>query len=228
MIYLTSADHQGGEIVVKLRGQEKTVFNPSKTEEHFASWYPDSKPQPVKSGYALVIVFSCVPVRSDIGESALLVRDETRAIRHTLKRWLAGNVESRGRNALYYPFERDYKGRKLRFRELTHGDEGRIQVLKRLSEKLAFKLYLGHIEQEQKKLENSDSYEEIKGGACITKLVDLDGRFVTKSLNLDKAHVREGFFDGIKWESEEQGVCLYCKSKLQRRSKTETLHCPVC
>ncbi|GFP56404.1 hypothetical protein TASIC1_0006057400 [Trichoderma asperellum] len=206
MIYLPSADHQGGEIVVKLRGQEKTVFDPKNTEEHFASWYPDSKPQPVKSGYALVIVFSFVSVRSDVSESALLVRDETRAIRHTLKRWLAEDVESRGRNALYYPLERDYKGRKLRFRELTHGDEGRLQVLKKLSEKLAFKLYIGHVEQEQKKLENSDSYEEIKGGACITKLVDLDGRLVTKNLNLDKAHVREGFFDGIKWESEQHGA----------------------
>lgn len=215
MVYLPSADHQGGEIVVKFRGQEKTVFNPKKTEECFASWYPESKPQPVKSGYALVLVFSWVPMKSSIIESALLVRDETRAIRHTLQRWLAVDVESRERNALYHPLERDYKGRKLCFKELMYGDGGRLHVLKNLSEKLAFKLYLGYIEQDQKKIENSDIYEDIKEGTRITNLLDLDGNLVAKDLHLDNAHVREGFFNGIKWESELHGVCLYRKPKLQ-------------
>ncbi|KAL6906726.1 hypothetical protein GGI43DRAFT_238299 [Trichoderma evansii] len=204
MVYLPSADHQGGEIVVKFRDQEKIVFNPKKTEECFTSWYPNSKPLRLESGYALVIVFSFVPVNGAISDSALLVRDETRAIRHTLKRWLAKGIESRERVALYHPCERFYhKEHRLCLKRLRFADEGRVRLLKKFSEQFDFKVYLGYIEKDKKKLENSDRYEDVKGGTRITKLVDLDGRVVAKNLFLDEAHVREGFFDRMILEHEE-------------------------
>lgn len=224
MIYLPSADHQGGEVATKFGGREKTVFSPNKTEEHFTSWFPNSKLQPVKSGYALVIVFSFVPVKGSISGSALLWRDETRAIRHTLKRWLTKDAGSREKIALYCPLEGDYRTRKLRFKQLRSQDEGRVQVLKRISDNFGLKLYFGHIEHDQKKkFENSDDYEDTKGGPRIAKLVNLDGRLVTENLHLDKAHVPEGFFNGMKWESDKRGVCPQCKPKLQCRSKAEIL-----
>ncbi|UKZ62370.1 uncharacterized protein TrAtP1_003620 [Trichoderma atroviride] len=202
MVYLPTADLQGGEIVNRFGRKEKTVFNPNKTEEHLASWYPNYKPQRVKSGYALAVLFTFFPIKGTINGSALFWRNETRAIRHTLKRWLSKDVKSRERIALYHPIQGNYMtSRRLCLKELMMADVGRVQMLKRISDNFGFKLYLGHIERDQKKLEGDGGYEDIKGSTRITKLLDLDGRLVTENLRLDEAHVPEGFFNCINWES---------------------------
>ncbi|KAM0459165.1 hypothetical protein ACHAO4_002557 [Trichoderma viride] len=202
MVYLPTADLQGGGIVTKFGGREKTIFNPNKTEEHLACWYPNSKPQRVKSGYALAILFTFFPIKGTIAPSALFWRDETRAIRHTLKRWLSKDAGSRERIALYHPIEGDYMNRKLCLKELRRADDGRVQILKRISDNFGFKLYLGHIERDQKKLEDGGGYEDIKGSTRIAKLLDLDGRLMTENLRLDEAHVPKGFFNRISWDSQ--------------------------
>lgn len=207
MVYLPTADLQGGGIVTKFGGREKTVFNPNKTEEHLACWYPNSKPQRVKSGYALAILFTFFPIKGTIAPSALFWRDETRAIRHTLKRWLSKDAGSRERIALYHPIEGDYMNRKLCLKELRRADDGRVQILKRISDNFGFKLYLGHIERDQKKLEDGGGYEDIKGSTRIAKLLDLDGRLMTENLRLDEAHVPKGFFNRISWDSQWRRVC---------------------
>lgn len=215
MVYLPTADLQGGGIVAKFGGRAKTVFNPSKTEEHFASWFPNPKPQRVKSGRALAILFTFVPIKGNISGTALFWRNETRAIRHTLKRWLSKDVGSRERIALYHPIVRDAMNRKLCLKELNKADDGRVQILNKISDNFGFKLYLGHIERHQKQREDSGAYEDIKGSTRIAKLLDLDGRLVTENLRLDEAHVPNGFFDCMKWESQWRRVCSYCKPKLQ-------------
>ncbi|KAM0471814.1 hypothetical protein ACHAPX_009207 [Trichoderma viride] len=202
MVYLPTADLQGGGIVAKFGGRAKTVFNPSKTEEHFASWFPNPKPQRVKSGRALAILFTFVPIKGNISGTALFWRNETRAIRHTLKRWLSKDVGSRERIALYHPIVRDAMNRKLCLKELNKADDGRVQILNKISDNFGFKLYLGHIERHQKQREDSGAYEDIKGSTRIAKLLDLDGRLVTENLRLDEAHVPNGFFDCMKWESQ--------------------------
>ncbi|KAK1246969.1 hypothetical protein MKX08_000771 [Trichoderma sp. CBMAI-0020] len=202
VVYLPTADLQGGEIVTKFGRKEKTLFNPNQKEEHLACWYPNSKPQRVKSGYALAVLFTFFPIRGTISPSALYWRNETRAIRHTLKRWLSKDAKSRERIALYHPLQGNYMAsRKLCLNELMMADDGRVQILKRISDNFGFKLYLGHVERDQKKLEPDGGYEDIKGSTRITKLLDLDGRLVTENLPLDETHVPEGFFNCISWES---------------------------
>jgi hypothetical protein len=208
LVYLPSADLQGGEIVSRVGGQEKTVFDPSKTEAHFGCWLPNSKPQPVKSGYALVIMFSFFPIKGNISGSALFWRHETRAIRHTLKQWLTKDAKSRERSALYQPIERDYLKTTLRLKELLMEDSGRLQVLQRISDNFGFRLFLGYIERDQKKLENSDHYEDVEGGLRITKLRNLEGHLVTEHLPLGNTHVSEGFFKYINWTYQKHNVCL--------------------
>ncbi|PNP38267.1 hypothetical protein TGAMA5MH_09840 [Trichoderma gamsii] len=209
MVYLPTADLQGGRIVTEVGGRAKIVFNPNKTEEHFASWFPSSRPQPVKSGRALAIQFTFVPIKGNISGTALLWRNETRAIRHTLKRWLSKDAGSRERVALYRPIVRNARSGKLCLKELRMADDGQLQILNKISDNFGFKLYLGHIERDQKQREDSGAYEDIQGGTRIAKLLDLDGRLVTKNLRLDEAHVPKGFFDCIRnWES------LWSQSKL--------------
>ncbi|KAL7922742.1 hypothetical protein ACQKWADRAFT_326660 [Trichoderma austrokoningii] len=216
LVFLPSADFQGGEIVAKVGGQEKTVFSPSKAEEGFASWYPTCKPQLVKSGYALVVAFSLVAVKTTLSASAPLWKDETRATRHVLKRWLSKDVGSRERIALYHPLECNNEKRKPFFQKLTRQDAGRLHALRRLSEKLPFRLYLGHVERDQKKPENSDRFEDIEGGIRITMLLDLNGHLVCENLHLGMADVPEGFFKGMHWESEKQnGPSLTRKGQMK-------------
>lgn len=217
MVYLPTADLQGGEIVTKIGGRDTIVFSPNKTEEHFACWFPKSLPQVVKSGCALAILFTIFPMKGNITGSALLWRNESRAIRHTLKRWLSKDAGSRERIALYHPIEHHVIAGKLSSEKLIMSDDGRLQILKKISDNFGFKLYFAHIEHDQKKKDDRDKaeYEVIKGSARIAKLLDVDGHLVTENLRLDEAHVPEGFFNGIKADYRNRLVCSYWDPKLQ-------------
>ncbi|KAH6604787.1 hypothetical protein Trco_006494 [Trichoderma cornu-damae] len=208
IVCLPSA-HQGGEIVREHRGRQQTVFASNKPEQCFNSWYSDISPRPIESGYLWVLVCNIIGHGARVDASTALLKSETRPLRHTLRRWLATDVECRERMALYYPledhpldFESDDYLLSLSSRQGL--DVTRLEILRGLSANLPFEIFLGIIERKQKRNGTYANHDRIEyrqdDGQLITTLVDLDGILVATDLHLSADHVRPGFFNCLDWK----------------------------
>uniref|UniRef100_A0A0L0NGR3 Prolyl 4-hydroxylase alpha subunit Fe(2+) 2OG dioxygenase domain-containing protein n=1 Tax=Tolypocladium ophioglossoides (strain CBS 100239) TaxID=1163406 RepID=A0A0L0NGR3_TOLOC len=107
VICLPSA-HQGGEVVLKHCG-EKKIFKTSDATQSYACWYSDVSHEvlPVTSGYRWVLIYNLALDVAEARPSAGLQRSETRALRHTLGRWLAESEASRRRKCIYHVLDHD-------------------------------------------------------------------------------------------------------------------------
>ncbi|KAK3400751.1 hypothetical protein B0T20DRAFT_152426 [Sordaria brevicollis] len=148
VVSLPSA-HQGGDVVVKHCGEKKT-FKTSDTTQSFITWYSDVHHEvlPVESGYRWVLTYNLALDPKAVRPSAGLVRDETRALRHTLRKWLREPVETR-KSGLYYALDHEYTEASVRLNNLKTRDLAVGQVLSSLGKELGFEVFLTLLEKEE-------------------------------------------------------------------------------
>lgn len=91
MVICLPSAHTGGDVVVKHKGK-KMVFQTSAQQPSIISWYSDVHHEvlPVTSGYRWVLTYNLAIPPSLARPSASFLRSETKALRHTLRRWLQG------------------------------------------------------------------------------------------------------------------------------------------
>jgi hypothetical protein len=82
--------HRGGEVVLR-HGRQTKVFDSSKAQQSFASWYSDvsHEVRPVTDGYRWVLTYNlALPLETPLTFHDMATT-ETRRLRHVLRRWLA-------------------------------------------------------------------------------------------------------------------------------------------
>lgn len=148
VIALPSA-HKGGDVVVKHCGETKT-FKTSEYRQSFICWYSDvhHKVCPVESGYRWVLTYNLALNPNAVRPSAGLVRSETKALRHTLRKWLQEPEESR-QNGLYYVLDHDYTEASINLNSLKTRDLALGQVLNNVSKELDFEVFFALLEKEE-------------------------------------------------------------------------------
>ncbi|RFU75574.1 2og-feii oxygenase superfamily [Trichoderma arundinaceum] len=198
-IFLPSV-HQGGEGVVKHQGKDKVVFTPNQTAQSFACWYSGFSSTPIESGYLWVLTYSLFiedflvePSTSQLGVNSLKLkvpRLETRQIRHTLRRWINKDAQSRGQRAIYYPFRKQYDGNPGFYNHfIVKNDAVRIRLLQRMSYKLPFETFFARVKKKEETNDGhdqgSDTNADVDPNQHITALFDTEGYEITENHFLD-------------------------------------------
>ncbi|KAL7786233.1 hypothetical protein V8C37DRAFT_419593 [Trichoderma ceciliae] len=212
-IFLPSI-HQGGEKIYKYRGEEKVVFAPNQAAQSFASWYTCINPLPHKSGYLWILIYSLgideahanpyTPLLRVHEAKLKLPRLEMRPLRHTLRRWIEKDVESRGQQAIYYPLDYEYKGEGFCKRMLLGSDNIRVQLLDELFRELPFEIFLARIKKARNEGSNDQDGDidlDQDPSRYIVSIVDLDGYEVTKSHSISRADADRCLKDPSKKEA---------------------------
>ncbi|KXH42493.1 2OG-Fe(II)oxygenase superfamily protein [Colletotrichum salicis] len=146
VIYLPCG-HKGGDVVVKHCGETKT-FKTSAADQSFACWYSDVHHEvlPVTEGYRVVLTYNLAIDPAAPRPSAGLRRQETRDLRHTLRRWLedpdAGEVDH-----VYYGLDHEYSEASISMKALKGRDAAVVQTLQELSAGLEFDVLLALTEK---------------------------------------------------------------------------------
>lgn len=158
-IFLPSI-HEGGEIAVKSGETEEVVFAPYQAAQSFSTDDFHLKSRPIQSGYAWALLCG--------------VPHETlwRPLRHTLRRWIEKDSESRSQDVIFCPLEHNYTNDIISEYYLTGEDDYRIQVLQQVSFKIPFEVFLA-------KISKKDNYDLARETGQSTKrqvyIFGLDG-----------------------------------------------------
>ncbi|KAF5659957.1 hypothetical protein FHETE_9239 [Fusarium heterosporum] len=142
--------HTGGEVVLKHSG-EKVMYESSKFEVSCAGWYSDvsHEVRPVTSGYRWVLTYNLAIDQSLPTPSAGPQTSEQRAIRHSIRRWLAQDVASRDNQYVYYVLDHEYTEANTSYRSLKAVDLARVSALQQACNGLPVTLFLSLLEKEE-------------------------------------------------------------------------------
>ncbi|OHW97651.1 2OG-Fe oxygenase family protein, partial [Colletotrichum incanum] len=159
VVCLPSA-HKGGDVVVKHAGQTKT-FKTSEAAQSFACWYSDVHHEvlPVTDGYRVVLTYNLTTDPAVERPSAGLVRSETRALRHTLRRWLRKGADSSEVDHVYYGLDHEYTEASISMKALKGRDLAVVQTLQELASELDFDVLLALAEKMETGSAESHGYD---------------------------------------------------------------------
>ncbi|KAK1655963.1 hypothetical protein BDP81DRAFT_13266 [Colletotrichum phormii] len=139
--------HKGGDVVVKHCGETKT-FKTSAADQSFACWYSDVHHEvlPVTEGYRVVLTYNLAINPAAPRPSAGLRRQETRDLRHTLRRWLE-DPDAGEADHVYYGLDHEYTEASISMKALKGRDAAVVQTLQELSAGLEFDVLLALTEK---------------------------------------------------------------------------------
>ncbi|KAM0343299.1 hypothetical protein ACHAPU_008749 [Fusarium lateritium] len=142
--------HTGGEVVLKHSG-ETVMYESSKCEVSCAAWYSDvsHEVRPVTSGHRWVLTYNLAIDQSLPPPSAGPQTSEMRAIRHSIRRWLAQDVESRDSQYVYYVLDHEYTEANTSYQSLKAVDLARVGALRQACKGLPVTLFLALLEKEE-------------------------------------------------------------------------------
>ncbi|WQF83243.1 Putative prolyl 4-hydroxylase alpha subunit, Fe(2+) 2OG dioxygenase domain-containing protein [Colletotrichum destructivum] len=143
LVICLPSTHKGGDVVVKHCSQTKT-FKTSAVAQSFACWYSDVHHEvlPVTSGYRVVLTYNLTIDQARQQPSAGLVRNENRALRHTLKRWLRKGADGGEADYVYYGLDHEYTEASISMKALKGRDSAVVQTLQDLASGLDFDVLL--------------------------------------------------------------------------------------
>lgn len=169
VISLPSA-HEGGDVIVKHRGETKTLKT-SSADVALLCWYSDVSHQvlPVTSGYRLVLTYNLALPPDLERPSAALLRDDLRPLRHLLRRWLLqlgkqtetnntqefkhgyfqNKTEKTPSKHLYYALDHEYTEAQISLKGLKTVDFDRVSALQTMSSELELDVFLAVLEKEE-------------------------------------------------------------------------------
>ncbi|TKW52228.1 hypothetical protein CTA1_12806 [Colletotrichum tanaceti] len=148
LVICLPSTHEGGDVVVKHCGQTKT-FKTSAVAQSFACWYSDVHHEvlPVTSGYRVVLTYNLTIDQAGQRPSAGLVRNENRALRHTLKRWLRKGADGGEMDYVYYGLDHEYTEASISKKALKGRDLAVVQTLQDIASGLDFDVFLALTER---------------------------------------------------------------------------------
>ncbi|KAJ4358905.1 hypothetical protein N0V85_009499, partial [Neurospora sp. IMI 360204] len=103
---------------------------------------------PVESGYRWVLTYNLALNPNAVRPLAGLVRSETKALRHTLRKWLQEPEESR-QNGLYYVLDHNYTEASIKLNSMKTRDLALGQVLNNVSKELDFEVFFALLEKQE-------------------------------------------------------------------------------
>ncbi|RAH68279.1 2OG-Fe(II) oxygenase [Aspergillus aculeatinus CBS 121060] len=226
VIGLPSA-HEGGEVVVNHRGQQKT-FKLSNTQCSHASWYSDVVHEvlPVTSGYRWVLTYNLALDASQPRPAGGLQPPDTSHLYKTLKLWVEQDASLGPTSHFWYQLDHEYTEASISLRALKTRDLACVQALYEISTMLPVDIFLAVLE----KIEHGtcdydeddlwrDPYKVMYSEGLnhslvdvtsttykVKSLVDLDGKKVLRGRTLDaKSILQADCFEDVSPEESYQG-----------------------
>ncbi|RAK79282.1 2OG-Fe(II) oxygenase [Aspergillus fijiensis CBS 313.89] len=224
VIGLPSA-HEGGEVVVNHRGQQKT-FKLSNTQCSYASWYSDVVHEvlPVTSGYRWVLTYNLALDASQPRPAGGLQPPDNSYLYKTLKLWVEQDASLGPTSHFWYQLDHEYTEASISLRALKTRDLACVQALYEISTMLPVDIFLAVLEKTEHgtcDYDDDDRYhpydamytegfhplEDVTSTTYEVKsLVDLDGKKVLRGRTLDtKSILQADCFEDISPEESYRG-----------------------
>ena len=208
LVIMLPFEHEGGEIVVQLRNEKRSLSNPKSNEFDYAylAWYADVNHgvQPVTSGYRLVLTYNLIHHSGKLESSrpSSVLEDHESTIISAFKAWNArvedGDYVS---DELVYLFDHQYSEANFGLRYLKGEDQVRGLHLHGACQEHGFDMFLAHFEH----LKQEDDEDEVEDQDwTLKKIFTPDGTCIAESIQLEKeAIIQEDPFDGELPDDEE-------------------------
>ncbi|KAI4233530.1 MAG: hypothetical protein LQ349_004358 [Xanthoria aureola] len=209
VIMLPSA-HEGGEVVVRLGKERRTLSNPESNEFNYAflAWYADVNHsiQPVTSGYRLVLTYNLIHHSGDLGKARppSVLEDRNSLIDSAFMSWKKLlDDDDEGSEELVYLFDHQYSEANFGLDFLKGEDQVRGLHLHDACKKHGFNLFLAHFEHSERSKDEGDDDDD-EDEWTLTKLFTPDGVCIGESTEIEKeAIIQDNPFEGDSPDHEE-------------------------
>ena len=209
LVIMLPSEHEGGEVVVRLGKERRTLSNPESNEFSYAylAWYADVNHsiQPVTSGYRLVLTYNLIHHSGNLDEARppTALEDHKAAIDSAFKSW--NKVLEDGSETcdeLVYLLDHDYSEANIGLHLLKGEDQIRGLHLQEACRDHGMYLFLAHFEHTHRSENDYDDNDE--DSWTLRTLFALDGTCIARSINVEEeAIIQENPFDGQSPDAEE-------------------------
>lgn len=203
--------HQGGDVVVTLREESKTLATATHSawKSSALAWYADvtHEVRPVEKGTRVVLTYNLVYTATHrVPDSGVLNRYKM-GIRDTLKTWKTGLKEQEDLpKYIAYPFEHEYSEANLKLSNLKRKDRDVTRCMENFAPELGIYCFLAIFERSVVERDD-DSISEVMGNdgpIMEVTVLDQDGWRFLKQIDLPQSIMtnRSVWDDRLKREEE--------------------------
>ena len=210
LVIMLPSEHEGGEVVLQLGNERRTLSNPESKEFSYAflAWYADvnHSVQPVTSGYRLALTYNLIHHNDNLDEirPSTVLENHKPAIDTALEAWKA-RVEN-GEDApeeLVYLFDHEYSEANFGLRFLKGADQVRSLHLVDACKEHGFFMFLAHFEHSDREKDEGDEDDEPQHWT-LKKLFNSSGVCIAEDLEIEEETViQENPFEGAYPDHEE-------------------------
>ena len=199
LIIMLPSDHDGGEAVVRLGNQKRTLSftEPREFSYSYMAWYADAdhSVEPVSSGYRLVLTYNLFHWTGGIEEArpSSVLNDNRTAIDNALNAWKSklGNDETTT-DMLVHLFEGEYLQEKLGLQALQGSDQVQSLRLHEACQEHGLSMFLGQLEHTHCRNGYEEEDEEDQDQDwTLTKLFTLEGVSIAEVLDIEPENVTQ-------------------------------------
>ena len=147
LVVVLPSMYQGGELIVRHEGQEKTIdfasAKDSSFQTHFAAFYADCEHElrPLTDGYRLCLVYNLTLAKATKPIHAPHIREHVEAVKEILRDWQTDTADNSPRK-LAITLEHQYTQDGLAWDALKGVDRARAQVVQEAARQAGCKAYL--------------------------------------------------------------------------------------
>ena len=160
LVICLPSPHQGGDLVAKHRGDKKVFQTSAEPGMSLVYWYSDVHHEvlPVTSGYRWVLTYNLAIPPELERPSAALQSQETKVLRHALRKWLrdlnrqsvsAATASHTVPNQIFIRLDHTYTEANISLHGLKTHDLALVDSLKDMSSQLGFDILLAVLEKKE-------------------------------------------------------------------------------
>ncbi len=188
------SEHEGGEKVVRLGNQKRTlsITEPREFSYSYMAWYADAEysVEPVSLGYRLVLKYNLIHQTGDIkaARPSSVLNDNRAAIDSALKAWKRSlDNDETTTSMLMHLFESEYPQGKLGLQELEGPDRVQSLRLQEACQEHGFSVFLGQLEHTKRgNGYEEDDEEDQDQDWTLSKLFTLEGVCIAETLDVEQ------------------------------------------
>ena len=219
LVITLPSEHEGGETVVRLGNQKRTlsITEPREFSYSYMAWYADAdySVEPVSSGYQLVLTYNLIHQTGDIkaARPSSVLNDNRAAIDSALKAWKRSlDDDETTTDMLMHLFEDEYPQGKLGLQELEGSDRVQSLRLQDACQEHGFSVFLGQLEHTKRRNGYEEEDEEDQDqdwrlaklftpeGVCIAETLDVGQDSIIQNKPFEDEHPDDEQYDD--WDEE--------------------------
>lgn len=195
LVIVLPSEHEGGEAVVRLGNQKRTlsITEPREFNYSYMTWYSDAEysVEPVSSGYRLVLMYNLIHQTGDIktARPSSALNNNRATIDSALSAWKTRlDDDETTTDMLLHLFEDEYQQGKLGLQALVGSDQVQSLRLHEACQEHDFSMFLGQLVHTKRRNGYEDEEDQDQDWT-LAKLFTLEGVCIAETLEVEQDSV---------------------------------------